>query len=40
MFDGLHSPEDVKAVYEAFWNDLDPYTREIVRVLRVRRMGR
>jgi hypothetical protein len=35
LFNGLQTRAEVRSRYESFWNDLNPRSREVVRVLDV-----
>jgi hypothetical protein len=37
LFKGVKTPRMVKARFEAFWNDLNPHSTEIVKVLSVKK---
>lgn len=39
LFWGLSEPEDIEKKYQAFWNDLNPQSPEIVKVLDVREVA-
>jgi hypothetical protein len=36
MFQGLTAPKEIEERYEAFWNDLNPHSTEVVKVIDVR----
>lgn len=36
LFHNAHTKEHVKMAYEAFWNELNPHSKEIVKVLNVK----
>jgi hypothetical protein len=38
MFRTSKTPADVEAVYESFWNDLNPNSEDVVKVVDVRRV--
>lgn len=38
LFKGAKSPKDVEKIYERFWNKLDPYATEVVKVVGVKKM--
>ena len=39
LFRDVRTIMDVKEQYEEFWNDVNPHSKEVVFVLRIRRVG-
>lgn len=37
LFKHTKTGSDVKMRYESFWNDLDPHSKEVVKVLKIKR---
>jgi hypothetical protein len=35
LFKGFTNPIDIEKMYEAFWNDLNPHSTEIVKVINI-----
>ena len=38
LFKGARTPKDVERIYENFWNKLDPYATEVVKVIGVKKL--